>query len=121
MKRAVAAALALLALAPAAAFAAERPRGDARLFALIPRPGFPAMAYSAPNGRVYEGTYDNPAGDTMPSRVLEYDGDGTQMRSWTITGQSLSGAHGVQVGTMDSAGRLLLLDKSPPRVLRLDL
>ena len=98
-----------------------RPRWDTRVFALIPRPGFPAMAYAARNGRVYEGTYDNPSGDTMPSRVLEYDGDGTLMRSWTITGQSLTGAHGVQVGTMDGSGRLLLLDKSPPRVLRLNL
>ena len=30
------------------------------------RPGFPAMAYVHPNGRVYEGTYVNPAGDSSP-------------------------------------------------------
>src|SRR5205823_1440757 len=89
--RAAALALAALALAPAGA--AARARWDTRLFALTPRPGFPAMAYAAPNGRVYEGTYDNPSGDTMPSRVLEYDADGTQMRSWTIAGQDLSSAH----------------------------
>jgi sugar lactone lactonase YvrE len=119
VKRALVALLALLVLAPAAS-AAERPRGDVRVFALIPKPGFPAMAYAAPNGRVYEGTYDNPSGDTVPSRVLEYEGDGTLLRSWVVRGQDLSGPHGVQVGTFDGRGRLILLDKSPPRVLRLD-
>jgi sugar lactone lactonase YvrE len=107
----------LLALAPAAH--AARPRGDVRTFALIQKPGFPAMAYVGPNGRVYEGTYDNPAGDTVPSRVFEYSGDGALLRSWTMRGQDLSGAHGVQVGTMDAKRRLILLDKSPPRVIRL--
>src|SRR5439155_24635817 len=41
---------------------------DTRLLALIPRPGFPALAYVHPDGRIYEGTYDNPAGDSVPSR-----------------------------------------------------
>jgi sugar lactone lactonase YvrE len=119
MRRALAAAAVLVTLAvPAAAAARDRFATD--VFALIPRPGFPAMAYAAPNGRVYEGTYDNPAGDHMRSRVLEYTGDGMLLRSWTIRGQDLSGAHGVQVGTMDAHGRLLLLDKSPPRVVRLN-
>jgi sugar lactone lactonase YvrE len=109
--------LTLLALAPAAA---ARPRFDMRTFALIPKPGFPAMAYVSPGHRVYEGTYDNPAGDTVPSRVLEYSSGGALLRSWTIRGQDLSGPHGVQVGTMDAKRRLILLDKSPPRVLRLE-
>ena len=121
MRRLIAlAALAVALAAPAAALAQERPRGDTRVFALIPRPGFPAMAYVAPNGRVYEGTYTNPGGDNVPSRVFEYEADGTLMRSWTIRGQNLSEAHGVQVGTFDARGRLILLDKNPPRVLRLD-
>jgi sugar lactone lactonase YvrE len=112
--------LALVALAALPAVAAARARWDTRVLALIPKPGFPAMAYVAPNGRIYEGTYDNPNGDSMPSRVLEYDGDGTLLRSWTITGQDLSKSHGVQVGTSDGAGNLVLLDKSPPRVLQLN-
>jgi sugar lactone lactonase YvrE len=78
------------------------------------------MAYVGPNHRVYEGTYTNPSGDTMPSRVLEYSGDGALLRSWTIRGQDLSGDHGVQVGTMDRKRRLMLLDKAPPRVIRLN-
>ena len=32
------------------------------------------------------------------SRVFEYDGDGTLLRSWTVAGQDLSQPHGVQVG-----------------------
>lgn len=118
MRRALAAAALLLAVAPATAQARDRFATD--VFALIPRPGFPAMAYAAPNGRVYEGTYDNPAGDTQRSRVFEYAGDGTLLRAWTIKGQDLSGPHGVQVATMGPSGRLILLDKNPPRVIRLD-
>ena len=121
MRRALTLGAALLALAlllPATAGA--RDRWNTRVLALVPKPGYPAMAYVAPNNRIYEGTYDNPTGDSMASRVLEYDGDGTLLRSWTITGQNLSAAHGVQVGTSDGSGRLVLLDKSPPRVLLLD-
>jgi sugar lactone lactonase YvrE len=116
----VAVAVALLAMAGAAIAAAES-RWDTHVLALIPRPGFPAKAYVAPNGRIYEGTYDNPSGDTVRSRVLEYTGDGTLQRSWTITGQDLSQPHGVQVATSDSRGRLLLLDKSPARALLLNM
>jgi sugar lactone lactonase YvrE len=118
VRRALAAALLALAVLPAAASA--RDRFATSVFALTPRPGFPAMAYVGPDGRVYEGTYTNPTGDKVPSRVFEYSGAGTLLRSWTIRGQNLSGDHGVQVGTMGPSGRLLLLDKSPPRVIRLD-
>ncbi|MCW2968708.1 MAG: hypothetical protein JWM71_2480 [Solirubrobacteraceae bacterium] len=99
---------------------AQRARWNTRVLALIPRPGFPAHAYADPNGRVYEGTYDNPSGDKMASRVFELDGDGTLLRSWTVSGQDLSQSHGVQVATSDAHGRLVLLDKSPPRALLLN-
>jgi sugar lactone lactonase YvrE len=113
--------LALVALCVVAAPAhAARARWNTRVLSLVPTPGFPAMAYAAPNGRVYEGTYDNPNGDHVPSRVLEIDGDGTLLRSWTMEGQDLSQPHGVQVGTSDGQGRLILLDKSPPRAIVLD-
>jgi sugar lactone lactonase YvrE len=114
--------VAVLAIAlPAGAAPAARARGDTRLLALIPRPGFPARAYVAPSGRIYEGTYDNPAGDSVPSRVFEYTGRGALLRSWTIRGQDLTGPHGVQVATSDARGRLVLLDKSPARALQLNL
>jgi sugar lactone lactonase YvrE len=108
---------ALLAL-PAVADARER--WETQVLALVPKPGFPAHAYVHPNGRIYAGTYDNPSGDTVPSRVFEYDGVGTLVRSWTVRGQDLSGPHGVQAATSDARGRLVLLDKSPPRALLLD-
>ncbi len=123
-RRALATALlvAVLALAWAGASsgAGHRTPFDTRVFARIGPPGFPARAYVAPNHRVYEGTYDNPSGSPAPSRVFEYSGQGALLRSWTIHGQDLSGSHGVQVATSDSRGRLVLLDKSPPRVLLLN-
>ena len=118
IRRAALLALAGLWLLPTPAIA--RPRWDTRVLALVPPPGFPARAYVHPNGRIYEGTYDNPQGDHVPSRVLEYSGDGTLVRSWTVRGQDLSTAHGVQVTTSDALGRLVLLDKAPARALLLD-
>lgn len=112
-------ALGLLANAGAAP-AAQRAKWDTRVLAQVPPPGFPARAYVAPNGRIYEGTYDNPTGSPLPSRVLEYTRRGALLRSWTLRGQDLGGSHGVQVATSDSRGRLLLLDRSPARALLLD-
>lgn len=119
MARAVVAAVAALLLLPVGQ-ASARERGETSVFALIGEPGFPAHAYAAPNGRVYEGTYDNPEGDTLPSRVFEYTGAGALLRSWVVRGQNLDGPTGIQVGTMDHRGRLLLLDKNPPRIVRLN-
>jgi sugar lactone lactonase YvrE len=113
-----AALLASLLAAPTAG--AQRARFDTRLVARIPPPGFPAMAYVHPSGRVYAGTFVNPGGDSLRSRVLEYDPDGTLLRSWTVPGQDLSKDHGVQVATSDSKGRLVLLDRTPARALLLD-
>ena len=115
-----AAALAVLAVLAPSAGGDARVRFDTDVFALIPTPGFPARAYVAPNHRVYEGTYTNPNGDSVPSRVLEYARDGTLLRSWTIAGQDLAADHGVQVATSDARGRLVLLDKAPARVLLLN-
>jgi sugar lactone lactonase YvrE len=111
--------IALVALVPTSS-GATRGRFDTDVLALIPSPGFPARAYVAPNHRVYEGTYTNPNGDKIPSRVLEYTKAGALLRSWTIEGQDLAAEHGVQVATSDSRGRLVLLDKAPARVLTLN-
>ncbi len=111
--------IALSVLAPSAG-AQTRAPFDTEVFALIPTPGFPARAYVAPNHRVYEGTYTNPTGDSVPSRVFEYSRAGTLLRSWTISGQDLAAEHGVQVATSDARGRLVLLDKAPARVLTLN-
>lgn len=118
---------ALLAVGATAATAQPRSRWDTRVLALVPPPGFPAHAYVHPNGRIYEGIYVNLLGDPRPSRVFLFDGDGTLLRSWTITGLDLPGGPpptkpgvGVQVATSDARGRLVLLDHSPARALLLD-
>jgi sugar lactone lactonase YvrE len=119
----LAAALLAGAMAPAAlpAGGGEPPaRWTTHLLALIPKPGFPAHAYVHPNGRIYEGTYVNPSGDSMRSRVFEYTGRGTLLRSWTVPGQDLAAEHGVQVATSDARGRLVLLDRTPARALLLN-
>jgi sugar lactone lactonase YvrE len=103
------------------ASAQDRGRWDTRLLARIQAPGFPASAYPHPNGRVYVGTFTNPAGDGLPSRVFEFrPGDGALLRSWTVPGQDLAKEHGIQAATSDAAGRLVLLDRTPARVLMLD-
>lgn len=99
---------------------AGRERWHTRVFARVPKPGYPAFVYAHPNGRVYAGTYNNPAGDRIRSRVLEWTADGTLQRSWTVPGQDLETAHGVQVATSDARGRLVLLEKSTAQALTLD-
>ena len=97
------------------------PSGDTQLIARIPAPGFPASAYPHPNGRVYVGTYINPRGDALPSRVFEFNaGTRPLVRSWTVPGQDLASEHGIQAATSDAAGRLVLLDRTPSRALILD-
>jgi sugar lactone lactonase YvrE len=116
----VLAALALSVSAAPSSAQAARPKWDTRVFATVRSPGYPAFAYVHPDGRVYEGTYDDPRGDSLPSKILEYSPAGAPLRSWTVPGQNLGGPHGVQVATSDARGDLVLLDLSPPRALILD-
>ena len=112
---------AVAAALPAAAGAQSRARFDTQLLARIPAPGYPASAYPHPNGRVYVGTYANPNGDSLPSRVFEFDPDTRKaLRSWVVPGQDLAAEHGIQAATSDAAGRLVLLDRTPARALILD-
>ncbi len=111
-------AAALAAIAPASA-AAVRARGDVRVLALIPSPGYPALPHVL-GSSIFEGTYDNPTGSSLPSRVLQYTADGELLGSWTVAGQDTSNPHGVQVAANDARGRLLLLDKTSGRIIRLD-
>ncbi len=115
-------ALALPVVAPGPGEASTtRPRWDTRVFASVPRPGFPAYVYVHPDRRVYAGTYTDPAGDSTPSRVFEWTRHGTLLRSWRVPGQHLGSEHGVQVATSDARGRLVLLERSTSRVLLLDI
>jgi hypothetical protein len=72
------------------------------------------------NGHIFEGTYDNPTGDHVRSRVLAYGAGGELLDSWTVRRQNLGKPHGVQVAANDSRGRLLLLDKTSGRIIRLN-
>lgn len=106
-------------LVPASA-QSERPRWDTRVLSRVQTPGYPAFVYAHPNGRVYAGTYHNPTGDQVRSRVREWTSRGTLLRSWTVPGQDLSEPHGVQVATSDSRGRLVVLERSTGRALLLN-
>lgn len=123
MKRLIPIVLAVLVatLAPGSTDAATRPPGDTKVLASVPMPGFPAYVFVHPNGRVYAGTYSNPAGDRIRSRVFEWTASGTLLRSWTVPGQNLDVEHGVQVANSDARGRLVLLEKSTASVLTLDV
>jgi hypothetical protein len=112
-------AIAAAVLGAVASGAQASARGDVSVLALTPSPGYPALPHVV-GDLIYEGTYDNPAGDSVPSRVLEYTSDGTLLHSWTVQGQDLSKPHGVQVAANDALGRLLLLDKTSGRIIRLD-
>ena len=97
-----------------------RARFDTRVLAHIPSPGFGALSLVAPDRTIYVGSFENPAGDSLPSKVFAFAPDGTLKRTYTISGQNLSQPHGVQVAAIDAHGLLYLLDQSPPRVLTLD-
>lgn len=97
-----------------------RPRWDTRVFSRVPDPGYPAFVYGHPDGRVYVGSYHDPRGDSVRSRVFEWTRDGTLQRSWAVPGQDLEEPHGVQVATSDARGRLVVLERSTSRALLLD-
>ena len=106
----------------ASATSSGRAKFDTRVFSRVARPGYPAYVHvSTRNGRVYAGTYTNPQGDTQRSRVFEWSRSGQLLRAWTVPGQDLSQEHGVQVATNDAAGRLVLLEKSTRRIMRLNV
>lgn len=121
----LAALLAALLVVPAPAGSSgattERERWHTTVLAKVQAPGFPANVVHHPNGRVYAGTFSNMQGDSLPSIVREWTRRGVLLRSWTVPGQDLEASHGVQVATVDARGRLVVLEKSTGKVLRLDL
>jgi sugar lactone lactonase YvrE len=91
------------------------------VFAAVPEPGYPAYVFVHRNGRVYAGTYADPAGAGVPSKVFEWSADGQLRRSWTVPGQDLSAEHGVQVANQTRQGRLVVLETSTSTVRTLNL
>ena len=65
---ALAAAITCFLAAAAPPFALAHARGDVRVVGNVPAPGYPALPHVL-GGVIYEGTYDNPYGSSLPSRV----------------------------------------------------
>src|SRR6478672_9603443 len=112
----------LVALAYVApAHAADRAKGDTKLFASVPAPGAPEPVVIAPDGTVYTATLNAESGDTSaPSKVFAFTPDGKLKRSYDITGQDLSAQHGLTGLAMDADGFLYVGSLAPPVVYRLD-
>jgi sugar lactone lactonase YvrE len=123
--RAAATALATLVAAVCAcgthAHAAERPKGDTKLFATVPSPGSPEPVVIAPDGTVYTATLNAESGDTKaPSKVFAFTPDGKLARTYDIKGQDLNAEHGLSGLAMDADGFLYVGSLAPPVIYRLD-
>src|SRR4051794_700719 len=102
-------------------YAADRAKGDVKLFAPVPTPGAPEPVVIAPDGTVYTATLNADSGDTSaPSKVFAFTPDGKLKRSYEIRGQNLSAQHGITGMAMDAAGYLYVGSLSPAEVIRLD-
>jgi sugar lactone lactonase YvrE len=95
-------------------------RWTTTVFAAVPEPGFPAYVFAHRNEKVYAGTYHDPNGAGVPSRVFEWSGDGRLLRSWVVPGQDLAADHGVQVANQTKHGRLVVLETSTSTVRTLN-
>src|SRR6478736_5806389 len=87
--------------------AADRTKGDTKLFAPVPAPGAPEPVVIAPDGTVYTATLNAESGDTAaPSKVFAFTPDGKLKRTYDITGQNLGEEHGLTGMAMDADGYL---------------
>src|SRR3954454_21092051 len=101
--------------------AADRPKGDTKLFASVPAPGAPEPVVTAPDGTVYTATLNAESGDTKaPSKVFAFTPDGKLKRTYDITGQDLSAQHGISGMAMDADGFLYIGSLASPVIYRLD-
>lgn len=111
-------ALAVVGLAPGALAAPAK--WKTTVFASVPAPGRPAHVWAHRNDRVYAGTYVS-SDSSSRSRVFEWTGQGTLLRSWTVPRQRLDGSQGIQVANQTRGGKLVLLETSRSAVLTLDV
>src|SRR3954452_24343944 len=101
--------------------AADRAKGDTKLFASVPAPGAPEPVVIAPDGTVYTATLNAESGDTKaPSKVFAFAPDGKLKRTYDITGQDLSAQHALTGMAMDADGALYIGSLAPPAIYRLD-
>src|SRR4051812_33342747 len=103
------------------AHAADRAKGDTKLFAKVGSPGAPAPVVVAPDGTVYTATLNAEGGDTAaPSKVFAFTPDGKLKREYAIQGQPLGQQHGLTGMAMDAGGYLYVGSLNPPSILRIN-
>jgi sugar lactone lactonase YvrE len=96
------------------------PIGETTLWARVPDPGNPE-GIAIRKGVVYIGTHTPASGnsDEGPSRIFRFKlTNGNQLGSIKIKGQNTDATHGILGMAFDRAGRLYVLDRNPPRILR---
>lgn len=101
---------------------ADHAVGHTETFAAVPSPGAPE-GIAVRDGVVFVGTHVWVGGNAggPPSKIFTYDLQGTPIGELTIEGQGLGATHGILGMAFDAAGRLYVLDRNPPRVIRIDL
>jgi DNA-binding beta-propeller fold protein YncE len=114
--------LAVAAVATLTPAEAAPPFGAVEVFAHIPGPEGPEGILVS-GERVFVGTHAPAAGNRGegPSVLYEYDlATGALVDEQAIDGQNLTGVHGILAMAPLAAGGFLLLDRNPPRLLRID-
>lgn len=106
---------------PPGATAAPPPAGTTAVFAAVGAPGHADTSLLLPGGDVLVSTNRGARGSVGPSKLFRYDRHGGLRRTYTVTGQDLTGDHGTMSMALDARGRVYVADYSPPRILRLDL
>lgn len=117
--------LLVLALVAAALASSADPRevGDTRVFAEVGEPGMPEGIAVGPDGLVYVSTHASVRGNAGegPSKIFVYDASGDLVDEITIEGQNTAKTHGLLSMAFDAAGKLYVIDRNPPRIIRIDL
>ena len=119
----VLAVVATLLTAPTPPVGAARPVGETRIFTRVAAPGHPE-GILVRDGVVYVGTHTSMTGNAggEASRIFRYDLEsGREIDHLVIQGQTLSEVHGLVGMAWGPDGRLYVADRSPPRVLAIDV
>lgn len=119
----VLAVVATLLTVPSPPVGAAKPVGETRIFTRVPAPGHPE-GILVRDGVVYVGTHTSMMGNAggEASRIFRYDLEsGREIDHLVIQGQTLSEVHGLVGMGWGPDGRLYVADRSPPRVLAIDV
>ena len=97
----------------------DRQIGDTKVWAQVPEPGNPE-GIVVRKGTVYVGTHVQASGNAGdgPSRIFKFDLTGKELGSVKVRGQIPDETHGITQMAFDRDGRLYVLDRNPPRIVR---